>query len=175
MGVVTQNARESTMKTLTCLLICTALLGAMPASTTPSAQNAPARDLIDTAMDVHQFDTFLKLVRVSDLTFDLKGSGPFTVFAPTDDAFGKMPDSRLQAILGDGAQLRKFVLHHVVRGNYTVAQALKKGTLIALDGTKLVLRNTNGHGTVAGAGFSIANIGASNGMMHGVDGVLSPK
>lgn len=157
------------MKTLKWLLLCTVLVGAVSTSTASKAQIAPGRDLIDTALGVHKFDTFLGLVRDADLTFYLKGSGPFTIFAPTQDAFDKMPSGELQAILGDHVRLRQYVMHHVVLGSYTVGQALRMHSLMALDGRKLLTRNSNGHGTIDGAGFTIANIQASNGTLHGID------
>ncbi len=166
---------NTTMKTLKWLLICAVVGGAVPASLARHPQEPSGRDLIDTAMSVHQFDTFLMLVRDADLTFNLKGSGPFTVFAPTDAAFNKMPAEVLQAIHGDKAKLKQFVLHHVVRGNYTVEQALRMHTLTALDGRKLVLSNTAGHGTIDGAGFVLTNMPTSNGTLHGIDTVMSPK
>jgi uncharacterized surface protein with fasciclin (FAS1) repeats len=156
------------------LLICTVLAGAVSASSAPKTQIPPGRDLIDTAMSVHKFDTFLGLARDADLIFYLKGSGPFTIFAPTEAAFNEFPGALLQAIKGDDVRLRQFVLHHVVLGSYTVGQALRMHSLTALDGRKLVLRNVGGHGTIDGAGFSIANIQASNGTLHGIDTLMLP-
>lgn len=163
------------MKALKWLLICTVLVGAMPASSVVKPQIPPGPDLIDTAMGVHKFDTFLELLRDSDLTFFLKGKGPFTIFAPTEGAFNKMPDGLLNSIQGDYLRLRRFVLHHVVRGSFTVEQALKMHSLTALDGSRLIIHNSAGKGTIGGAGFAIGNIHASNGTLHGLDTVMLPK
>ena len=86
-----------------------------------------------------------------------------------------MPEGWLNSLLGDPARLRHYVLQHVVRGSYSVEQLLRMKSLVTLDGGKLIARNSGGHGTIGGAGFSIANIHASNGMLHGIDSGVFPK
>ena len=160
------------MKYLNCLVLCATLGAAMLATPAPSPQNGVNRDLMDTVMSVHQFDTFLTLVRDADLTFNLKGSGPFTIFAPTNQAFENMPAGLLERIHGNKSRLRQFVLHHIVRGSWTAQAAVRAHSLKALDGTTLQTRNIEGHGLIGSAGFSLANVRTSNGMLHGISAVL---
>lgn len=163
------------MKSLKCLLICASLSGAMIGATAPTPQTGTGRDLIDTAMSVHQFDTFLMLMRDADLTFNLKDGGPYTVFAPTDAAFNAMPAGLLEQIHGNRARLRQFLLHHVVQGSWSAEQAIRAHSLKTLDGSPILTRNVRGHGTIGGAQFTIANIHTSNGIMHGISEVLMSK
>lgn len=145
---------------------------AMLASTSPRPQTGLQRDLIDTAMSVHRFDTFLMLVRDADLIFNLKGSGPYTIFAPTDQAFERMPAGLLDRIHGNKQRLRQFVLHHVVRGRWTAERAVREHRLVGLDGRPILTRNVNGHGLIGNARFSLANVHTSNGVLHGINAVL---
>lgn len=160
------------MKYIKGLVMGAVLAASLLASTAPRPQTGLQRDLIDTAMSVHQFDTFLMLVRDADLTFNLKGSGPFTIFAPTDQAFARMPAGLLDRIHGNKQRLRQFVLHHVVRGRWTAQQAVRERRLVGLDGTPILTRNVNGHGLIGNARFSLANVHTSNGVLHGINAVL---
>ena len=163
------------MKTLNCLALCTTLAAALLAASAPRPQVGVHRDLVDTVMSVHQFDTFLMLVRDADLTFNLKGSGPFTVFAPTNEAFENMPAGMLERIHGSKPRLRRFVLHHVVRGSWTAEQAVRAHGLVALDGSTIPTRNMNGRGMIGSGHFALTNVRTSNGMLHGIDTVVIPK
>ncbi|MBI5708010.1 MAG: fasciclin domain-containing protein [Armatimonadetes bacterium] len=163
------------MYSLKSLLIGAALACAVLGATAPKTQSNSSRDLIDTVMSVHQFDTFLMLVRDADLTFTLKDGGPFTVFAPTDDAFRAMPEGLLEQIHGNKSRLRQFLLHHIVRGSWSAEQAVRARSLPAVDGGHLYTRNVNGHGLVGNASFTITNIHTSNGILHGVSEVLMSR
>lgn len=160
------------MKTLKCLLLCTALTGAMLAVSSPKPATDAGRDVIDTAMSVHKFDTFLMLVRDADLTYILKESGPITVFAPTDDAFKKMPEGLLERIHGNKPRLRDFVLHHIVNGSLTAEQAVQGYTVSLLDGSKLHTGRLSGQGKIGNVGFSMKSARASNGILNEIDAVL---
>ncbi|MCW5942815.1 MAG: fasciclin domain-containing protein [Fimbriimonadaceae bacterium] len=160
------------MKTLACLAAFAAFAGPFFGASSPEMKTEAGRDLIDTAMQVHRFDTFLMLVRDADLMFNLKGGGPYTIFAPTDDAFDKMPGGLLDHLHGNAPRLKQFLLHHVVRGNMTAEQVVRARRLTALDGRVLIARNLGGHGTVGGAGFTIGNIRTSNGTLHAMDAVI---
>ena len=157
------------------ILILSALAASVLTGAVPAKYLEPNPDLIDTAMSVHQFDTFLMLVRDADLTFKLKDDGPYTIFMPTDEAFAKMPDGLLKRIHGNKSRLRQFLLHHIVPGSFAAEKAVQAHSLNALDGSKLIMRNVDGHGMVANSRFSITNIRACNGIMHGMDNVLMSK
>ena len=163
------------MKHFKCLLLCATLVGATLVASASSPQIRGGRDLIDTAMSVHRFDTFLMLVRDADLTFTLKDGGPFTVFAPTDDAFRAMPQGLLAKIHGNKPRLRQFVLHHIVRGRLSAQQAVRARSMSVLDGGKIPSHNMKGQGMIGHARFTITNIHTSNGILHGMDRVLMSK
>lgn len=163
------------MKNLKWLLLCAGLACTVLASSAPKPKVDDTRGLVDVLMSVHQFDTFLMLVRDADLTFTLMDGGPYTIFAPTDAAFRKMPRGQLARIHGNKPLLRQFVLHHIVRGSYTAQGAVLAHSLSALDGSTLRTVNVNGHGRVGGAGFALTNVRANNGTLHGIDRALTSK
>lgn len=163
------------MKLLKYLLLCTTLASAMLVASAPAPQTGTGRDIVDTAMSVHQFDSFLMLVRDADLIFVLKDGGPFTIFAPTDAAFERMPEGLLDKIHENKSRLRQFLLRHIVRGNWTAEAAIRAHSLPTMSGSTLFTRNVAGHGTIGGASFSLANVRTSNGILHGIDAVLMPN
>lgn len=152
------------------LFLAFALIPAMP-----SRQN-DGRDIIDTIMTVDQFDTFLELVREADLTFTLKRAGPYTVFAPTNDAFKKLPEGRLQGLLSNKKALRRFLLSHVVYGRFAADQAVRQKSIKTLAGGTIKFENVQGHGLIGGtAHYAVTNVVTHNGLVQGIDTVLTPS
>ena len=150
---------------------------AMLALAIVAVQMAPAqgRDLVDTALATQKFNLFLSLVRDADLTFDLKGSGPFTVFAPTDAAINaKYTKVQLDALRANRQRLRLILLHHVVRGRIDAVGAVKGGWLHPMEGAAIPTKIMEGHGMIGDAHFVITNVNTSNGILHGIDQVLVP-
>jgi uncharacterized surface protein with fasciclin (FAS1) repeats len=137
--------------------------------------NAQSRDLIDTALATQKFNLFLSLVRDADLTFQLKGSGPFTIYAPTDTAINaKYTKSQLDALRANPARLREILLHHVVSGRVDAVSTVKMKVLHPMAGAPILTGIVGGHGSVGGAHFVITNVNTSNGVLHGIDEVLTP-
>ncbi len=163
------------MKPYVIAAACLALTGAA-FSATPKASlyQTGLQDLVDTAMATHRFDTFLTLLRESDLTFNFKDTGPFTVFMPTDRAFAKMPPGTLQRLRDNRGALRNLLLYHIVQGSYRAENAVKHKSIDTLAGPPLPFAIVNGHGMVGNAHFVLTNVATKNGMLQGIDTVLSP-
>lgn len=161
------------MKMLRRILIVAAAVAAV--SQAALAQTGMSRDLVDTALTVQKFNVFLSLVRDADLTFDLKGEGPFTVFAPTDEAFySRYTKTQLDALRANKPRLRSILLHHVVRGRIDAVTAAKSHMLDPMMGVPIRTEILDGHGLIGGARFVISNVNTSNGILHGIDHVLMP-
>ena len=105
----------------------------------------------------------------------LEGKGPFTVFAPTDAAFAKVPKATLAALEHDRAKLRAVLLYHVAKGKLTAAKVVKLRSVKTLNGQSLKVRVSHGNVTIGGARVIKTDIGASNGVIHVIDKVLIPR
>jgi uncharacterized surface protein with fasciclin (FAS1) repeats len=134
---------------------------------------AQAKDIVDTAVAAGRFKTLVTALQVAGLVDTLKGKGPFTVFAPTDEAFAKIPKADLDALLKDKAKLTAVLTYHVVAGQ-VMAKDIKPGKVKTLQGGELTLSTTGGV-TVDGAKVIKADIVADNGVIHVIDTVLMPK
>jgi len=134
---------------------------------------AQAKDIVDTAVAAGRFKTLVTALQAAGLVDTLKGKGPFTVFAPTDEAFAKIPKADLDALLKDKAKLTAVLTYHVVAGQ-VMAKDIKPGKVKTLQGGELTLSTTGGV-TVDGAKVIKADIVADNGVIHVIDTVLMPK
>ena len=135
--------------------------------------SALAADIVDTAVSAGSFKTLVTAVQAAGLVDTLKGPGPFTVFAPTDAAFAKIPKAKLDALLADKAALTKVLTYHVVPGKVMAAD-VKAGQVKTVEGGALTL-GTQGGVTVDGAKVVKADVVASNGVIHAIDTVIMPK
>lgn len=134
---------------------------------------AQAKDIVDTAVAAGNFKTLVAAVQAAGLVDTLKGTGPFTVFAPTDEAFAKIPKADLDALLKDKAKLSAVLTYHVVAGK-VMAKDVKAGKVKSVQGSELTL-GTSGGVTVDSAKVVAADIVADNGVIHVIDSVLLPK
>ncbi len=134
---------------------------------------AQAKDIVDTAVAAGKFNTLATALKAAGLVDTLKGPGPFTVFAPTDDAFAKIPKADLDALLKDKAKLTAVLTYHVVPGK-VMAKDVKAGKVKTVQGSELTLGTTGGV-TVDAAKVVQADITASNGVIHVIDSVVLPK
>lgn len=134
---------------------------------------ATTHDIVDTAVAAGNFSTLVTAVKAAGLVETLKGAGPFTVFAPTDEAFAKVPKATLEGLLADKAALAKVLTYHVVSGKVMAAD-VKAGHVKTVQGTDLAMA-TEGGVTVNGAKVVAADVAASNGVIHAIDTVLMPK
>ena len=133
-----------------------------------------AADIVDTAVSAGQFKTLVKAVQEAGLVDTLKGKGPFTVFAPTDEAFAKLPAGTLEALLKDKKKLADILTYHVVPGKVMAAQ-VKPGQVKTVEGQSLTVSTMDGGVMVDSAKVTKADIVASNGVIHVIDTVLVPN
>lgn len=142
----------------------------------PSASQAQNVDILETANAAGNFKTFEKAVADAGLTETLKGSGPFTVFMPTDAAFAKLPPGRLAALMKDKSALKEVLLYHIVTGTLSSADIAKlngKGKKTAEGGDMQVMMMGNDI-MINSANITKADIKASNGIIHVIDAVMMP-
>ena len=139
-----------------------------------AAYSAQAKDIVDTAVAAGDFKTLAAALDKAGLVSTLKGKGPFTVFAPTDAAFAKVPKADLDALLADKAKLTAVLTYHVVPGS-VMAKDVKPGKVKSVQGSDLTLATSSGGVTVDGAHVVKADIVADNGVIHVIDSVVLPK
>src|SRR5512139_30440 len=140
--------------------------------------NANAADIVDTTVKAGQFNTLAAALKAADLIVVLKGTGPFTVFAPTDEAFKKLPPGTVENLLKpeNKAQLVKILTYHVVPGQVMSSTlAGKKTEAKTVQGEMVMVDATMGGVTVNGAKVVTADVAADNGVIHVIDTVLIPK
>jgi uncharacterized surface protein with fasciclin (FAS1) repeats len=142
-------------------------------NTTASAPMAKA-DIVDTAIGAGQFNTLAKALTAAGLVETLKGPGPFTVFAPTDAAFAKIPADKLNALLADKAALTKVLTYHVVPGR-VVATDVKSGQVKTVEGEFLTINVSPAGVKVNNANVIKTDVMASNGVIHVIDTVVVPN
>jgi len=140
-----------------------------------AAAGAHANDVVDTAVAAGDFKTLAAALEKADLVKTLKGKGPFTVFAPTDAAFAKVPKATLQALGKDKAKLRSVLLYHVAKGKLTAAKVVKRSSVKTLNGQSVRIRVNGGKVTVGGARVITPDVAASNGVIHVINKVLIPR
>ena len=138
-----------------------------------AAAAAQAKDIVDTAVAAGDFKTLAVALEKAGLIDTLKGKGPFTVFAPTDAAFAKVPKADLDALLADKEKLVAVLTYHVVPGN-VMAKDVKAGKVKTVQGSDLTL-STSGGVKVDGANVVKTDIVADNGVIHVIDSVVLPK
>ena len=138
-----------------------------------AATAAQAKDIVETAVAAGDFKTLAVALEKADLTKTLKGKGPFTVFAPTDAAFAKVPKADLEALLADKSKLAAVLTYHVVPGN-VMAKDVKAGKVKTVQGSDLTLTTANGV-KVDNANVVKTDIVADNGVIHVIDSVVLPR
>jgi uncharacterized surface protein with fasciclin (FAS1) repeats len=132
-----------------------------------------AADIVDTAVKAGNFKTLVAAVQAAGLVDTLKGKGPFTVFAPTDEAFAKIPKAQLDALLKDKAALTKILTYHVVPAA-VMSKDVKAGKVKTVQGGEIAV-TTEGGVKVDGAKVVAVDVKADNGVIHVIDTVIMPK
>ena len=138
-----------------------------------SLGSAHAKDIVDTAVAAGSFKTLATALQAAGLVDTLKGKGPFTVFAPTDEAFAKVPKADLDALLADKAKLTAVLTYHVVPGKVMAAD-VKAGKVKTVQGSEITVATTGGV-KVDAANVVKTDIVADNGVIHVIDSVIMPK
>lgn len=140
------------------------------------AGGAPKKDIVDTAVAAGSFRTLATALQAADLVDTLKGKGPFTVFAPTDAAFAKLPAGTVEMLLKpeNKAKLQAILTYHVVAGSVGSSQVVKLKTAKTVNGQSVTISTSNGAVSIDKANVVQADIAASNGVIHVIDSVILP-
>jgi uncharacterized surface protein with fasciclin (FAS1) repeats len=135
------------------------------------------KDIVDTAVAAGSFETLAAALTAAGLIDTLKSEGPFTVFAPTDDAFAKLPAGTVESLLKpeNKEQLVSILTYHVVAGKVMAADVVKLSSATTVNGADVGIRVADGSVSVNDATVTATDIGASNGVIHVIDSVLIPE
>jgi uncharacterized surface protein with fasciclin (FAS1) repeats len=154
-------------------------LGAIPAlagSCSSSAAHASASgDIVATAKSAGTFNTLLAAAQAAGLVETLQGDGPYTVFAPTDEAFAKLPDGTVEKLLANPDQLREVLLYHVVPGRVMASDVVNLSSATTAQGSDLSIRLADGSVKIDDATVTATDIETSNGVIHVIDSVILPR
>ncbi|PSB20920.1 fasciclin domain-containing protein [Phormidesmis priestleyi ULC007] len=130
-------------------------------------------DIVDTAVKAGSFNTLVAAVKAAGLVETLKGTGPFTVFAPSDEAFAKLPAGTVDGLLKDIPKLKKILTYHVVSGKVMAADVVKLKSAKTVEGSEVKIDATNGV-KINSSTVTTADVAADNGVIHIIDTVLMP-
>jgi uncharacterized surface protein with fasciclin (FAS1) repeats len=163
------------------ILAALAALVTLPAVASAQMSNhkekAPMKNIVQVATEAGSFNTLVAAVKAAGLAETLQGPGPFTVFAPTDAAFAKLPAGTVEALLGDKTKLASILTYHVLSGKVMAADIVKTNGAMptTVNGKPLDIVLRDGKVFVNGAQVVTADIKASNGVIHVIDTVLLPS
>ena len=143
----------------------------------PAFAGGHSKDIVDTAVEAGSFNTLVAAVKAAGLVETLKGDGPFTVFAPTDDAFKKIPAATIAELLKpeNKAKLASILTYHVVPGKVMAADVVKLSSAKTVNGQKVMIKVVDGKVMINGATVIKADIDCKNGVVHVIDSVIMPK
>ena len=156
-------------------LITTAVLAGSLMFSAQAHNHKAKADIVDTAVAAGNFSTLVTAVKAAELVDTLKSKGPFTVFAPNDAAFAKIPAADLNALVADKAALTKVLTYHVVAGKVMAADVVKLASAKTVQGQELSIEVKDGKVFVDGAEVIATDIVTSNGVIHVLDSVVMPK
>ena len=156
--------RFPTLAALTAILTAPAAVGAQTIQ----------KDIVATAVEAGSFKTLATALQAAGLVETLQGAGPFTVFAPTDEAFAKLPAGTLEALLADKERLTEILTYHVVPGTVTAAQVVELDKATTVSGHEATIEVRDGSVYIAGAKVLTTDVRASNGVIHVIETVMLP-
>ena len=151
-----------------------ALLLAVSLAAPATVDHHQGKDVVDTAVAAGSFSTLATALEAAGLVDTLKGKGPFTVFAPTDEAFRRLPAGTLEKLLADKAQLTKVLTYHVVAGKVMAADVVKLTEAKTVEGSAVKISAKDGKVKVNDANVVKTDVVASNGVIHVIDAVILP-
>jgi len=159
------------------LSVATLCLVAIGCASAVADKPAVKKDMVDTAVAAGSFKTLVAAVQAADLVATLKSEGPFTVFAPTDAAFAKLPDGTVAGLLKpeNKTKLASVLTYHVVAGKLMSGDVVKAKTLKTVQGQSLTVEVKDGKVYIDGAQITTVDIATSNGVIHVIDSVVLPK
>jgi uncharacterized surface protein with fasciclin (FAS1) repeats len=164
-----KNARKTALVT-----IFTIALFAVVSSNTFAGDKKSSKNIVETALAAGNFNTLAKALTEAGLIEELQKEGPFTVFAPTDEAFSKLPEGTLENLLKDKEALKKVLLYHVVSGKGMASDVVNLQSAATLEGNDVKITINDGNVMINNAKVIKADVVASNGVIHVIDTVLIP-
>ena len=164
-----KNAGKTALVTL-----FTIALFAMVSSNTFAGDKKSSKNIVETAVSAGNFNTLATALTEAGLVDALQEKGPFTVFAPTDEAFAKLPKGTLESLLKDKEALKKILLYHVVSGKVMASDVVKLKSAKTLEGEDVKIKITDGNVMINNSKVTTADVEASNGVIHVIDTVLIP-
>ena len=165
-----KNAGKTVLVTL-----FTIALFAVVSSNTFAGGKKTSKNIVETAVAAGNFNTLAKALTEVGLVEELQKEGPFTVFAPTDEAFAKLPKGTLESLLKDKEALKKILLYHVVSGKVMASDVVKLKSATTLEGNNVKITINDGNVMINNAKVIKADVSASNGVIHVIDTVLIPE
>ncbi len=133
------------------------------------------KNIVETAVAAGSFNTLVKAVKAAGLVDTLSGPGPFTVFAPTDEAFGKLPEGTIEALLNNIEKLKSILTYHVAAKKLMAEDVVKMETIMTVNGKEITVTAKEGKVMVDDAMVVKTDIKCTNGVIHVIDGVIIPK
>jgi uncharacterized surface protein with fasciclin (FAS1) repeats len=172
-----QHIFTSRVLSLVVMVLALLAVGCKKEGAKESPRPVTTMDIIDTAISAGDFNTLVAAVKAADLVSTLKGPGPFTVFAPTDAAFEKLPAGTVQSLLlpENKQKLASVLTYHVVPGKVMAAEAAKLSSAKTVNGQSLSIKTAGGGVTIDEAKVIKTDILCSNGVIHVIDAVVLPK
>jgi uncharacterized surface protein with fasciclin (FAS1) repeats len=131
-------------------------------------------NIVDTAINAGSFSTLVAAIEAANLVETLEGKGPYTVFAPTDEAFKKLPSGTVEALLKDIPKLKKILTYHVISGKVMAADVVKLKSAKTVEGSDVKINANNGSVKINDSTVATADVAADNGVIHIIDTVLMP-
>ena len=156
------------------IALFTIALFAIVSSNTFAGGKKSSKNIVETALAAGNFNTLAKALTEAGLVEELQKEGPFTVFAPTDEAFSKLPEGTLENLLKDKEALKKVLLYHVVPGKVMASDVVNLQSATTLEGNDVKIKTVDGNVMINNAKVIKADVGASNGVIHVIDTVLIP-
>jgi uncharacterized surface protein with fasciclin (FAS1) repeats len=154
------------------VMVATALM--FKAGASLGDDKAAEKDIVETAVEAGQFKTLVTAVKAAELVETLKGRGPFTVFAPTDEAFAKVPKDKLESLLKNKKALTAVLTYHVVPGKVMAADVVRLDSAKTVQGKSINIATKDGKVTINGANVLKTDIVCGNGVIHVIDTVILP-
>ena len=149
--------------------------GSASAASSPAGTSAQEADIVQTAVGAGNFKTLTKLLKRAHLVRTLKQPGPYTVFAPTDAAFAKVPQRKLDALLRSRSKLRSVLLYHVAAGELPAAAVVQRSSVKTLNGKRVRIRVRDSNVFLNRARVTTPDVMTSNGVIHVINRVLIPR
>lgn len=163
------------MKKTMVAVVSLAVVALVATSTLPANAGGYKKDIVDTAVAAGSFETLVAAVKAAGLVETLKGEGPFTVFAPTDEAFGKLPEGTVEALLKDKDKLTAILTYHVVAGKVMAADVVKLSSAKTVQGQEVEIKAGSNGVMIDNATVIKTDIETSNGVIHVIDTVILPE